>query len=365
MKNAVAITPPTLQARGSRVLLRPIALHDAKELVALHRASRAHFGSWTPPTLSLAEFRKNFVQWTRPGSLRYVVCLREDGRIVGDVAFSQIFFGRLKSAYMGYSIGAAYAGQGYMQEALLLALRYVFRELKLNRVEANIQPGNCPSIALAQRLGFSMEGYSRRYLKLANGWRDHQRWTLLACDWKPSRRMPHAESQPTDGVEIRDLGLHDIAAFAVLRHRISVESKFMLDEPAESLARRDELAERLAETLTDPARKRILAVAGRRVVGYVSGARGERQRNQHSVHVGIGLLEAYAGRGIGRRLMDKMEAWAREIGARRLDLRVMVNNKRAVALYLHCGYSIEGRTRGEFLIDGKLVDAYFMGKILE
>jgi [ribosomal protein S5]-alanine N-acetyltransferase len=365
MKQAAPPTPPTLQARGSRVLLRPITLQDAKELVALHRASRAHFGSWTPPTLSVAEFRKNYKQWTRTGSLRFVVCLKQDGRMIGDVAFSQIVLGRLRSAYMGYSVGAAYAGQGYMQEALQLALRHVFRTLKLNRVEANIQPGNRPSIALAQRLGFSMEGYSRRYLKLANGWRDHQRWTLLASDWKPTRKTRPTSSQNLDGIEIRDLGLHDIAAFAVLRHQISLQGDFMLPEPGEVVAEKESFAGRIAKTLADPLIKRILALDRGRVVGFVSGTRGERQRNQHSVHVGIGLLDAYAGRGIGRRLMDEIEAWARETGARRLDLRVMVHNKRAVALYLRCGYAIEGRTRGEFLIDGKLVDAYFMGKILE
>ena len=138
----------------------------------------------------------------------------------------------------------------------------------------------------------------------------------------------------------------------------------MLDEPAEVLADKDRLPERVAAALTDPSRKRILPVDGRRVIGFVSGACGERERNRHSVHIAVGMLDAYTGRGIGRRLMDAIEAWARGVGARRLELSVMMHNERALALYLGCGYSIEGRMRGEFLVDGKLVDAYFMGKIL-
>jgi RimJ/RimL family protein N-acetyltransferase len=43
----------------------------------------------------------------------------------------------------------------------------------------------------------------------------------------------------------------------------------------------------------------------------------------------------------------------------------MVHNERAIALYQRCGFAIEGRARGEFLVNGELVDAYQMGKILD
>ncbi len=76
-----------------------------------------------------------------------------------------------------------------MGEALPLALVQAFRRLKLHRLEADVQPANRPSLRLLRRLGFRREGYSPRYLKLGGRWRDHERWALLAEEWRTGRRL--------------------------------------------------------------------------------------------------------------------------------------------------------------------------------
>ncbi len=71
-----------------------------------------------------------------------------------------------------------------MTEGLELVLREAFTTLKLHRIEANIQPGNAPSIALVARCGFVKEGFSERYLKVGGRWADHERWAIRSEQWK-------------------------------------------------------------------------------------------------------------------------------------------------------------------------------------
>lgn len=74
-----------------------------------------------------------------------------------------------------------------MRAGLESVIRLAFREYGLHRLEANIQPENRRSIELVQSLGFGLEGYSPRYLKIAGRWRDHERYALTTEEWKKTR----------------------------------------------------------------------------------------------------------------------------------------------------------------------------------
>jgi len=75
-----------------------------------------------------------------------------------------------------------------MRAGIELVVQVAFGNLGLHRIEANIQPGNKASIALAQSAGFRREGFSPRYLKISGRWRDHERWALLADDWRRAQQ---------------------------------------------------------------------------------------------------------------------------------------------------------------------------------
>jgi ribosomal-protein-alanine N-acetyltransferase len=157
---------------------------DRDEFVSLMRASRTFHRPWATAPTDDERFAAYIADSRRSDFEAMLVCRHEDRAIVGFFNLSQIVRRSLQSAYLGYAVGKGYAGQGYMGEGIELVLRHAFLDLRLHRIEANIQPGNHASIALAQGAGFRPEGFSPRYLKIGGRWRDHERWAMLADDWR-------------------------------------------------------------------------------------------------------------------------------------------------------------------------------------
>lgn len=102
------------------------------------------------------------------------------------------------------------------------------------------------------------------------------------------------------------------------------------------------------------------------IVGYLSAFLGNFARNRGNVFIAvIGLRGAYRGQGIGTRLFEAVEEWARAHRAWRLELRVSSLNERGQGLYRKRGFLVEGRIRGGVFRHGSWTDDLWMGKPLE
>lgn len=155
---------------------------DRREFLELVDASVDQHRPWTYPPTDAPSYRRLLER--NDGDDFFALLLRrtEDNAIAGIFELSGVARGFFQNAYLGYWVGAPFAGQGYMAEGMQHVLGFAFRDLKLHRVEANIQPGNTRSLALAKRAGFRREGFSPRYLKIGGRWRDHERWAILSDD---------------------------------------------------------------------------------------------------------------------------------------------------------------------------------------
>ena len=153
-----------------RVILRELIAADEDEFLRLAQASVGLHHPWyTMPTTPEA-FQAYLTRLSRPATEARLVCVRDSGAMAGIIVIDSIIRGRFQSGTLSYGAFAPAAGRGYMSEGLGLVLRYAFGELRLHRLEANIQPANRASLALVRRQGFRKEGYSPDMLFIDGAW---------------------------------------------------------------------------------------------------------------------------------------------------------------------------------------------------
>jgi ribosomal-protein-alanine N-acetyltransferase len=171
-----------------RVGLRPLEAGDRQAFLVATQESVTLHGKWIQPPRDEASFEALLEKYSQPNSIAWVVTEIQTFEMVGLVHLSQLIFGPFQNAFLSYWVSQKFAGRGYMQEALLLAIHLSFGELGLHRLEANIQPENTASIRLVKRSGFVKEGFSEKYLQILGEWRDHERWAIHAEIW-PERTL--------------------------------------------------------------------------------------------------------------------------------------------------------------------------------
>ena len=164
----------------TRILIRPPTLADQREFLKAARASERLHKPWITAPTSPSQFRAYIERMAQPGNAGFLICSQDKQQIIGVVNLTNTILGAFRSAYLAYYIFAGHEGQGNMREGLSAVVRHAFKNMKLHRLEANIQPDNLRSIRLVQACGFSQEGFSPRYLKIDGRWRDHERWAILA-----------------------------------------------------------------------------------------------------------------------------------------------------------------------------------------
>jgi len=174
---------------GERVVLRRPGAEDADEYLRLVAESEALHHPW----VYLVATHRSFFAWLESSrserDLGCLICRASDGAIAGAANLSEIVRGFFQSAYLSFYGRAGLDGQGLVREGVGLLLRHAFTEMGLHRIEANVQPGSRRSLALICALGFRREGFSPGYLKIGGEWRDHERWAILADEWRQAARL--------------------------------------------------------------------------------------------------------------------------------------------------------------------------------
>jgi ribosomal-protein-alanine N-acetyltransferase len=171
-------------------VLRAPQHSDFRSWTALRRNSEAFLTQWEPTWSKDHLSRKGFgnrVYWSHrslnAGSAVPVFLERRaDGVLLGAITLDNIRRGPAQAATMGYWIGAGFAREGYMSEAIAALTHYAFTTLDLSRIEAACLPENKPSRGVLEKSGFKYEGVAQSYLQIDGRWRNHVLYANLRSD---------------------------------------------------------------------------------------------------------------------------------------------------------------------------------------
>ena len=172
-----------------RMVLRLPAHEDLTPWVNLRRESRGFLTPWEPVWANDHLSKKSFtnrVYWaaraSRGGTALPLFLLRRDGVLLGAITLDNIRRGPAQSGTIGYWIGAPFARQGYMREAIQAVVHHAFTVLDLSRMEAGCLPENDASRRLLEKCGYKYEGVAQSYLQINGRWRNHVLYANLRHD---------------------------------------------------------------------------------------------------------------------------------------------------------------------------------------
>jgi RimJ/RimL family protein N-acetyltransferase len=110
----------------------------------------------------------------------------------------------------------------------------------------------------------------------------------------------------------------------------------------------------------------LVAISDRgEVIGALTLEGKQRKAMRHCAVLGISVRADHRGQGVGRALMERGTAWARESGViKRIELQVLARNTVAIQLYEKLGFQHEGHHPRAFYRDGQYLDDMTMGLLL-
>lgn len=166
---------------------------------------------------------------------------------------------------------------------------------------------------------------------------------------------------------IREAEPKDAAELVAFLNRVSLETDFTSLDRDGILLTSEEIEVFLNKQASSDNQITLLAFLNDKIAGIVNITADQRKRVHHIGDLFIVIGKRYWNNGLGSLLLEEAIEWAQASGIlRRLQLTVQTRNQAAVHLYQKHGFVIEGRQeRGVYIEEGKFIDVYLMGKLID
>ncbi|MCB5912174.1 GNAT family N-acetyltransferase [Streptomyces pinistramenti] len=203
-------TPPPLPCtpahplRTERLDLRPVTLDDAEAIHAyqsLPDVCRYLYRGPLDAAASRASVATKTTRTTLRASgdvLQLAVVVRATGHLIGDVTFV-LTSTTHRQGGIGYVLHPDHTGHGYATEAARALPQFSFEDLRLHRIQTELDGRNTASARLLERLGMRREGHLRENEFLDGEWSDEVIYAMPAREWyarqgpegRPAAKPPH------------------------------------------------------------------------------------------------------------------------------------------------------------------------------
>lgn len=167
-----------------RLYLRKMTVADANEAFENWTSSEnvAKYLTWAPHT-SIEVTKEYLTAEEENRSEGWGIVLKETGQLIGNIAVIEDKR-KIKTKTLGYVLGEKFWNHGYMSEALIKVIDFLFETTDVNRIEAEHDTKNPNSGKVMAKAGMTFEGVLREASYNNQGIVDVAYYSILRSDRK-------------------------------------------------------------------------------------------------------------------------------------------------------------------------------------
>ena len=180
---------PFPELATERLCLRQILASDLEDFYALRENDAVRRYIQRPPqTIEQVQeiLQKTLSSHANNESISWAICFPDQPKLIGVMGFWRSTREH-HYAEIGYSLLPEFWGKGIASEAMLPILKYGFEQMRLHRVEADVDPANAASVRLLEKFGFVREAHFKENYFYDGRFFDSFIFSLLRTSWSPTR----------------------------------------------------------------------------------------------------------------------------------------------------------------------------------
>ncbi|MEA2639888.1 MAG: hypothetical protein QOF51_1282 [Chloroflexota bacterium] len=193
---------------GTLVSVRDVDTDDLSHVYAWENDSEMGLYLNADPGkhMSMDEVRHRFNQYkTDPTSGLFIICT-VDGKQIGMLGFDRLYRD-IGTCRLFIGIGDKdYWGQGYGTDAMRLVLQYLFRDVRLHKVQLSVYDFNTRAVASYRKCGFEVEGVRRNIAYVHGEWCDSIEMAIVSEQFERLEPLWGLTQPTTPGIDIGAAG---------------------------------------------------------------------------------------------------------------------------------------------------------------